>query len=67
MDRLEAMSVVIAVAETGSISAESRRLKGSIATASRMLPNSNRASKARLQSGPFSGLTETNRRPSYSI
>jgi DNA-binding transcriptional LysR family regulator len=35
MDRLEAMSVIIAVAETGSISAASRRLKSPIATVSR--------------------------------
>ena len=35
MDRLEAMSVIIAVTETGSISAASRRLKSSVATVSR--------------------------------
>jgi DNA-binding transcriptional LysR family regulator len=35
MDRLEAMSVIIAVAETGSISAASRRLKSPVATVSR--------------------------------
>ena len=35
MDRLEAMSVIIAVTETGSISAASRRLKSPVATVSR--------------------------------
>lgn len=35
MDRLEAMSVIIAVTETGSISAAARRLKSSVATVSR--------------------------------
>lgn len=35
MDRLEAMSVIIAVTETGSISAASRRLKAPVATVSR--------------------------------
>lgn len=35
MDRLEAMSIVIAVTETGSISAASRRLKSPVATISR--------------------------------
>src|ERR1700756_5432444 len=35
MDRLEAMSVIIAVTETGSISAASRRLNAPVATVSR--------------------------------
>jgi DNA-binding transcriptional LysR family regulator len=35
MDRLEAMSVIVAVAESGSISAASRRLKSPVATISR--------------------------------
>jgi len=35
MDRLEAMSVIIAVTETGSLSAASRRLKSPVATVSR--------------------------------
>jgi DNA-binding transcriptional LysR family regulator len=35
MDRLEAMSVIVAVAETGSLSAASRRLNSPIATVSR--------------------------------
>jgi DNA-binding transcriptional LysR family regulator len=35
MDRLEAMSVVVAVAETGSFSAASRRLRTPVARVSR--------------------------------
>src|SRR6516164_8865069 len=35
MDRLEAMSIVLAVAEAGSLSAAARRLKTPVATASR--------------------------------
>jgi DNA-binding transcriptional LysR family regulator len=35
MDRLEAMSVIVAVTETGSLSAASRRLKSPVATVSR--------------------------------
>src|ERR1700761_199025 len=37
MDRLEAMSVIIAVTETGSFSAASRRLRTPVATISRKL------------------------------
>jgi DNA-binding transcriptional LysR family regulator len=37
MDRLEAMSMVLAVAETGSLSAAARRLKTPVATASRKI------------------------------
>jgi DNA-binding transcriptional LysR family regulator len=35
MDRLEAMSIVLAVAEAGSLSAAARRLNTPVATASR--------------------------------
>ena len=35
MDRLEAMSIVLAVAETGSLSAAARQLKTPLATVSR--------------------------------
>ena len=35
MDRLEAMSVIVAVTETGSFSAASRRLNTPVATVSR--------------------------------
>src|SRR6516165_1566193 len=37
MDRLEAMSIVLAVAEAGSLSAAARRLNTPIATASRQI------------------------------
>ena len=40
MDRLEAMSVIVAVTETGSISAASRRLKSPVATVSRKVTDS---------------------------
>ena len=37
MDRLEAMSLVLAVAETGSLAAAARRLSTPVATASRKI------------------------------
>jgi molybdenum-dependent DNA-binding transcriptional regulator ModE len=43
MDRLEAMSVIVAVAETGSFSAASRRLGTPVATISAGLPISKHA------------------------
>ena len=48
MDRLEAMSVIIAVNETGSISAASRRLKSPIATVSRKVAELEARLKAEL-------------------
>jgi DNA-binding transcriptional LysR family regulator len=48
MDRLEAMSVIIAVAETGSISAASRRLKSPVATVSRKVAELESRLKAQL-------------------
>jgi DNA-binding transcriptional LysR family regulator len=48
MDRLEAMSVIIAVAETGSISAASRRLKSPVATVSRKVAEFESRLSARL-------------------
>jgi len=48
MDRLEAMSVVIAVAETGSISAAARRLKSPVATVSRKVAELESRLKAQL-------------------
>lgn len=49
MDRLEAMSIIVAVAETGSFSAASRRLKKPVATVSRMVAEL----EARLQAQLF--------------
>jgi DNA-binding transcriptional LysR family regulator len=48
MDRLEAMSVIIAVTETGSISAASRRLKSPVATVSRKVAELESRLKAQL-------------------
>jgi DNA-binding transcriptional LysR family regulator len=48
MDRLEAMSVIVAVAETGSISAASRRLKSPVATVSRKVAEFESHLKAQL-------------------
>ncbi|MFZ5783725.1 MAG: LysR family transcriptional regulator [Pseudomonadota bacterium] len=48
MDRLEAMSVVIAVAESGSISAAARRLKSPVATVSRKVAELESRLKAQL-------------------
>jgi DNA-binding transcriptional LysR family regulator len=48
MDRLEAMSVIIAVTETGSISAAARRLKSPVATVSRKVAELESRLKAQL-------------------
>jgi DNA-binding transcriptional LysR family regulator len=48
MDRLEAMSVIVAVAEAGSISAASRRLKSPVATISRKVAELEARLKAQL-------------------
>jgi DNA-binding transcriptional LysR family regulator len=48
MDRLEAMSVIIAVTETGSISAASRRLNSPVATVSRKVAELESRLKAQL-------------------
>ena len=48
MDRLEAMSIIVAVTETGSFSAASRRLKKPVATVSRMVAELEARLKAQL-------------------
>ena len=48
MDRLEAMSVIVAVTETGSFSAASRRLKTPVATVSRKVADLEARLKAEL-------------------
>jgi DNA-binding transcriptional LysR family regulator len=48
MDRLEAMSIIIAVTETGSISAAARRLKSPVATVSRKVAELEARLKAQL-------------------
>lgn len=60
MDRLEAMSVLLAVAETGSISAASRKLKVPLATISRKVSELEAHLKVRLlmRSNRNTSLTE---------
>jgi DNA-binding transcriptional LysR family regulator len=48
MDRLEAMSIIVAVTETGSFSVASRRLKKPVATVSRMVAELEARLKAQL-------------------
>src|SRR6478672_7015719 len=48
MDRLEAMSIIVAVTETGSFSAASRRLKKPVATVSRKVAELEARLKAQL-------------------
>src|ERR1700733_12675523 len=48
MDRLEAMSVIVAVTETGSFSAAGRRLRTPVATVSRKVPDLEPRLKAEL-------------------
>ena len=48
MDRLEAMSLLVAVAEAGSISAASRKLRAPVATVSRKISELEKHLNARL-------------------
>jgi len=65
MDRLEAMSVIIAVAETGSISAASRRLKSPVATVSRKVAEFESRLKAQLFQRTSRQMTLTDAGRSY--
>lgn len=65
MDRLEAMSVIIAVAETGSISAASRRLKSPVATVSRKVTELESRLKAQLFQRTSRRMTLTDAGRSY--
>jgi DNA-binding transcriptional LysR family regulator len=65
MDRLEAMSVIIAVAETGSISAASRRLKSPVATVSRKVAELESLLKAQLFQRTSRRMTLTGAGRSY--
>ncbi|WKA32141.1 LysR family transcriptional regulator [Bradyrhizobium roseum] len=65
MDRLEAMSVIIAVAETGSFSAASRRLKKPVATVSRMVAELEARLKAQLFKRSSRQMTLTDAGRSY--
>jgi DNA-binding transcriptional LysR family regulator len=65
MDRLEAMSVIIAVTETGSISAASRRLKSPVATVSRKVAELESRLKAQLFHRTSRRMTLTDAGRSY--
>jgi DNA-binding transcriptional LysR family regulator len=65
MDRLEAMSVIIAVTETGSISAASRRLKSPVATVSRKVADLESRLKAQLFQRTSRRMTLTDAGRSY--
>jgi DNA-binding transcriptional LysR family regulator len=65
MDRLEAMSVIIAVTETGSLSAASRRLKTPVATVSRKVAELEARLKAQLFQRSSRQMTLTDAGRSY--
>ena len=65
MDRLEAMSVIIAVSETGSISAASRRLKSPVATVGRKVAELESRLKAQLFQRTSRRMTLTDAGRSY--
>jgi DNA-binding transcriptional LysR family regulator len=65
MDRLEAMSVIIAVTETGSISAASRRLKSPVATVSRKVADLEARLNAQLFQRSSRQITLTDAGRSY--
>lgn len=65
MDRLEAMSVIVAVAETGGISAASRRLKSPVATTSRKVAELEAHLKAQLFQRTSRRMTLTDAGRSY--
>ncbi|WP_407155109.1 LysR family transcriptional regulator [Bradyrhizobium sp. STM 3557] len=65
MDRLEAMSVIIAVTETGSISAASRRLKSPVATVSRKVAELESRLKTQLFQRTSRRMTLTDAGRSY--
>jgi DNA-binding transcriptional LysR family regulator len=65
MDRLEAMSIIVAVAETGSFSAASRRLKKPVATVSRMVAELEARLKAQLFQRSSRQMTLTDAGRSY--
>src|SRR6516165_8964470 len=65
MDRLEAMSIVLAVAEAGSLSAAARRLNTPPATASRKITELEEHLRAKLFDRSARKLTITNSGLSY--
>jgi DNA-binding transcriptional LysR family regulator len=65
MDRLESMSVIVAIAEAGSLSSASRKLKTPIATVSRRLSELERHLNAQLFQRSSRRMTLTNAGRSY--
>ena len=65
MDRLEAMSVIVAVTETGSLSAASRRLKSPVTTVSRKVAELEARLKAQLFQRTSRRMTLTDAGRSY--
>src|ERR1051325_10245254 len=65
MDRLEAMSIIVAVKQTGSISAASRRLKSPVATVSRKVAELEARLKAQLFQRSSRRMTLTDAGRSY--
>src|SRR5215468_442762 len=65
MDRLEAMSIVLAVAEAGSLSAAARRLHTPVATASRKITELEEHLRAKLFDRSAHKLTLTESGLSY--
>jgi DNA-binding transcriptional LysR family regulator len=65
MDRLDAMSVIIAVTETGSLSAASRRLKSPVATVSRKVAELESRLNAQLLQRTSRRMTLTDAGRSY--
>ena len=65
MDRLEAMSIVLAVAEAGSLSAAARRLNTPVATASRKITELEEHLSAKLFDRSARKLTLTDSGLSY--
>jgi len=65
MDRLEAMSIIVAVTETGSFSAASRRLNKPVATVSRMVAELEARLKAQLFQRSSRQMTLTDAGRSY--
>jgi DNA-binding transcriptional LysR family regulator len=65
MDRLEAMSIIIAVTETGSISAAARRLKSPVATVSRKVAELESRLEAQLFQRTSRRMTLTDAGRSY--
>src|SRR5262252_2375297 len=67
MDRLEAMSIVLAVAEAGSLAAAARRLNTPVATASRKITELESHLRVKLFNRTARSLTLTDAGSSYVV